>query len=306
MMNFDLLKKMCAIEAPSGAEKPMTDFLLEYISEHKQFWKVQPQLFYGNDFHDCIVMIFGKPRTAIYAHIDSIGFMVRYGNQLIKIGGPVAEPGYTLIGEDSKGKIECTLRVDEDDHLIYEFEREIETGTLLTFKPNWIEDTDYVQCCYMDNRLGVYNALKIAETLQDGMIVFSCWEETGGGSVEFLAKFMFEKYQVKQALISDITWVTEGVFPGSGCVISLRDRDIPRRSYVNRIMELLKLHKVAFQIEVESSGGSDGNIIHRTPYAIDWCFVGAPELNVHSPTERVHKSDILSMIEVYQLLIDRL
>jgi putative aminopeptidase FrvX len=306
MASYDLLKKMCAIQAPSGAETPMTNFLLDYINLNMQFWEVQPKLYCGDDFHDCIVMVFGKPRTAIYAHLDSIGFMVRYGNQLVRIGGPVFESGFTLVGSDSKGEIECTLQVDEDNHLTYEFTREIETGTLLTFKPNWEEDEDNVQCCYMDNRLGVYNALKVAEKLQDGMIVFSCWEETGGGSVEFLAKFMYEIYHVKQALISDITWVTDGVLAGSGCVISLRDRDIPRRSYVNRIMQLLNQHQLAFQLEVESSGGSDGNIIHRTPYPIDWCFIGAPELNVHSPTERVHKSDIQSMIEIYHVLMKEL
>jgi putative aminopeptidase FrvX len=117
---------------------------------------------------------------------------------------------------------------------------------------------------------------------------------------------MYEMYHVKQALISDITWVTDGVLAGSGCVISLRDRDIPRRSYVNRIMQLLNQNQLAFQLEVESSGGSDGNIIHRTPYPIDWCFIGAPELNVHSPTERVHKSDIQSMIEIYHVLMKEL
>ena len=36
-------------------------------------------------------------------------------------------------------------------------------------------------------------------------------EEHGGGSVGYLAKFIYEKYGVKQAHISDITWVTEGV-----------------------------------------------------------------------------------------------
>ena len=31
-----------------------------------------------------------------------------------------------------------------------------------------------------------------------------------------------------QALISDITWVTEGVTHGKGCAISLRDSGVPR------------------------------------------------------------------------------
>ena len=50
---------------------------------------------------------------------------------------------------------------------------------------------------------------EVAKTLENGIIVFSSWEEHGGGSVGYLGKFIQEKYGVMQALISDITWVTE-------------------------------------------------------------------------------------------------
>jgi putative aminopeptidase FrvX len=305
-MTFDLLKQMCRIHAPAGNEVAMTDFLLDYINTNKNKWKVQPQILSGDGLQDCIVLVFGKPKTAIYAHIDSIGFTVRYHNQLVKIGGPKTESGYKLTGNDSIGEIICTLEVDEERDLSYQFDREIDRGTMLTFLPEWVEDDNFVQCCYMDNRLGVYNALKVAETLENGMICFSCWEETGGGSVEYLAKLMVEKYQVTQALISDITWVTEGVLHGQGCVISMRDSGLPRRKYVNKIIDIVKESKMPYQLEVESSGGSDGNILHRSPYPIDWCFVGAPESDVHSPTEKVHKDDIASMIEMYKLLMAKL
>ena len=302
-MNFDLLKQMCHIQAPSGNEGAMTRFLLNYINTNKAKWKVQPQILSGPNLQDCIVLVFGKPTTAIYAHIDSIGFTVRYNNQLVKIGGPVAENGFQLTGADSQGDIVCTMQVDEDRDLSYQFEREIERGTSLTFLPNWVEDKDYVQCCYMDNRLGIYSALQVAESLENGMICFSCWEETGGGSVEYLAKLMVEQYGVRQALISDITWVTEGIEHSKGCAISMRDSGLPRRSYVNKIIEIVKANGMPYQLEVEASGGSDGNALQRTPYPIDWCFVGAPESNVHSPTEKVHKKDIKSMIEMYKLLM---
>jgi putative aminopeptidase FrvX len=305
-MNFDLLKQMCRIHAPAGNETAMTEFLLEYIKANKSSWKVQPEILTGDDLQDCIVLVFGKPKTAIFAHIDSIGFSVRYHNQLVKIGGPRTENGFKLIGNDSMGEINCTLEVDNEHALSCKFNREIERGTMLTFLPQWVEDDNFVQCCYMDNRLGVFCALQVAETLENGIICFSCWEETGGGSVEYLAKLIYEKYAVKQTLIADITWVTEGVFHGQGCVISIRDSGIPRRKYVNKIIDIVKENKMPYQLEVESSGGSDGNIIHRAPYPIDWCFVGAPESDVHSPTEKVHKNDIISMIEMYKLLMVKL
>src|SRR5688572_12249082 len=236
---MELLKKLCEIHAPAGNEIKMTEFVLDYIEKEKANWKVQPEIITGEQFQDCIILVFGKPRTAVFTHLDSIGFMVRYGKQLIKIGGPATEPGYTLIGEDSQGKIECSLQEDlVTGELSYAYDREIERGTELVFKPDFRETEESVQCCYLDNRLGVYNALKVAETLEDGVIAFSCWEEHGGGSVRYLGKFIYENWKVSQALISDITWVSEGVHPGKGVAISMRDRNIPRKSYVDRIIAI--------------------------------------------------------------------
>ncbi|MDX5435728.1 MAG: M20/M25/M40 family metallo-hydrolase [Pontibacter sp.] len=302
-----LLEKLCQIHAPSGNEGKLTNFLLNYIEEQKKYWKHQPVVLHGEGFQDCILLVFGKPRSAIFAHIDSIGFTVRYGNQLVRIGGPDLTSGYTLVGEDAKGQIECTLKFDEETHeLTYAYEREIERGTELVFKCNFRETEDTVQSCYLDNRLGVWSALKVAETMENGIIAFSCWEEHGGGSVAYLAKYIYEQYGVSQAIISDITWVTEGVQAGEGVVISLRDSLIPRRAYVERIINIAKEAGIPYQLEVEGSGGSDAKELQHSAHPWDWCFVGAPEDNVHTPDEIVHKKDITSMVALYKALMEKL
>ena len=111
---------------------------------------------------------------------------------------------------------------------------------------------------------------------------------------------------MRQALISDITWITDGVSHDKGVVISMRDRSIPRRSFVNKIIALAEKSKIPFQLEIEGTGGSDGKEIQASPYPIDWIFIGAPEENVHSPDEIVHKSDIVSMVKLYQFLMKKL
>ena len=298
-----LLKQLCSIHAPSGEEKNMAEFLLRYVRKESKKWTVQPEVFFGDELQDCIILKFGKPRTAIFAHMDSIGFTVRYGNQLLPIGSPDAETGTVLTGQDSFGPIECTLEYDQDNHALYRFARAIERGTSLTYKVNFNESKSAIESAYLDNRLGVYVALQVAERLKDGVIVFSCWEEHGGGSVPYLAKFIYEKWKVKQALIADITWITDGVFPNKGVAISLRDRNIPRRAYVNRIIEIAQKRKVHFQLEVEGMGSSDGRELQISPYPFDWCFVGAPQLNPHTPQEKVSKEDIASMIDLYRWLM---
>tara|TARA_B100000683_G_scaffold239807_1_gene246527 strand:- start:1710 stop:2618 length:909 start_codon:yes stop_codon:yes gene_type:complete len=302
---MELLKQMCEVHAPSGEESTMKNFILKHIEINKNNWKVQPILHYGKGLQDNLILVFGKPNTAIFAHLDSIGFTVKYNNEIVKIGGPVSSEGIVITGKDSFGKIEGKI-VKKENKIFIDFHREIEKGTSLIFKSNFRETKEYIQSCYLDNRLGVWNALEVAKTLENGIIVFSSWEEHSGGSVGYLGKFIQEKYGVMQALISDITWVTEGVKHGKGCAISLRDSGIPRRSYVNKIVEIARKTNIPYQLEVEDAGGSDGNGLQKSDYPWDWCFVGAPEDNVHSPDEKVHKKDIQSMLDLYKELMKKL
>lgn len=308
---YAILKTMCGIHAPSGNEVAMKDFILDYLQTHSKTWKHAPKIISGEGFQDNIILVFGKPRTAIFAHTDSIGFTVRYGRQLVKIGGPVTKNGFKLLGQDSMGKQEVELKVVEDKRsglksLEYKGKRDFERGTELVFKAQWREDDNYLQCCYMDNRLGVYNALKVAETLKNGAIVFSTWEEHGGGSVSYLQKFLYEKYKITQGLISDISWISDGVHYAKGPVISMRDSLIPRRSFINRIIDIADKNKCTYQLEVEGSGGSDAKELQMSAYPWDWCFIGAAEENVHTPDEKVHKKDVEGMIRLYEVLMKEL
>ncbi len=298
---FDLL----GLQGVSGDESQTSDFILAHIEKRKRAWDVLPEVFHGEDFHDCILLKFGVPNTAIFSHMDTIGFMSRYENQLVAIGGPEIIPGSNLIGKDSLGLISCKLKGDEDG-IFHDFPRGIEPGTRLSFAQNIRVDEDFIEAAYLDNRLGLYSALKVCENLKNGWVVFSTYEEHGGGSMPFLLKFIQENSPIRHALIADITWVTEGVRPHEGVVISIRDKFIPRKKFLDRIIFLAKKSGIPFQIEVEESGGSDGREVQFSPYAVDWCFIGAAEENVHTPDEKVSLVDIEAMIRMYKFLLDRL
>lgn len=307
---MELLKELAALRGAASDEGRVASFVMDYVKSESKNWKVQPEIIFGKGFQDAIILVFGKPSTAIYAHMDSIGFSVGYDKELIKVGGPRLIDGIELVGSDSQGEIETELMVIEHENgtkdLEYVFEREIERGTLLTFKPNFRETDEYIQSPYMDNRLGMWNALEVAKTLENGAIVFSTYEEHGGNSVGFCAKYLWDKYELNQALISDITWVTTGVVHGGGVAISMRDSGLPRKSYLDKIIGLAKESGVDFQLEVESAGGSDGGVLQKSDLPIDWCFIGAAEDNVHTPDEKVYKTDIISMVELYRYLMANL
>ncbi len=309
LANSAVLEKLIAIQGVSGDETRIKTFIKEYVLENCNSWKCKPTLIDGRGFQDTLILVFGNPRTAIYAHTDTIGYTVGYNNELIRVGSPDSMDGIKLVGEDSRGIIEGQLMIIETDESKYMkliFDRIVDPGTLLSFKPDFKETNLFVQSPYLDNRLGVYVALKVAETMENGAIVFSTYEEHGGNSVGFCAKYLYNNYEVNQALISDITWVTEGVKHKGGVAISVRDSMIPRRKYLNKIIDLARKSKIKFQLEVESAGGSDGSSLQKSDLPIDWCFVGAPEDNVHSPKEKVYKLDIQAMIDMYRYLMDNL
>ena len=301
----EFLKELLSIPSVSGDESAVVDRLLNFIHQRKGNWKVAPEIFHGDEFHDCILLKFGNPRTAVFAHVDTIGFMVRYANQLIPVGGPEQIPGTRLVGKDSLGEISCKLLV-EGDELFHDFPRKIERGTRLSFAQDIRIDGEFIQAAYLDNRLGVHAALQLCETIEDGWVVFTTYEEHGGGSMPFLLQFMQSTAPIKQALISDITWITDGVHHHEGVVVSIRDKFIPRKKFIDRIIRLVQQSGIPFQLEVEAYGGSDGREVQFSPYTIDWCFIGAAEDHVHSPDEKVSLRDLESMVQVYRYLLKEL
>ncbi len=303
---FKVLEDLCGVHSPSGEEWVMKDFLLNYIRENQARWKIQPELIYGDGFQDCLMLRFGNPKTAAIAHMDTTGFMVRYQDQLIPIGSPEIEKSDILVGNDSLGPIECKVKIDNNYHVTYNFPRAIQTGTTLSYKKSFEEAKKYIYSPYLDDRVGIYNLLKIAETLENGLLIFSCWEEHGGGSVPFLIKHAYEKYEIRNVLISDITWITDGVHFGEGVVISVRDRNIPRRPFIDKIIKLAQINQIKYQLEVESAGSSDGREVQLSPYPIDWCFIGAPEEKAHSSREKISMEDIREMIRFYRCLFEQL
>src|SRR5690349_1909998 len=305
-MNTALLEKLCSLHAPSGEESAMKDFLLKHIKAESKRWAAKPQLIQTPELQDCFILKFGKPRTAIFVHMDSIGFTVRYFNQLLTIGSPDAENGTVLVGHDSQGPIECFMEIDEEQHAFYKFGRQIDRGTSLTFKVEFRETRDFIESAYLDDRLGLFVALKIAETLRNGLIVFTCWEEHGGGSVSFLADYIYKRWKVRQALIADVTWATDGVGLGQGVAISLRDRNIPRRTFIDKIIALAAKNEIHYQLEVEASGSSDGGELQRSSAPFDWCFIGPPSEQPHTPNEKVSKRDVEEMIKLYDVLMKKL
>ena len=305
-MNFKLLETLCQIRATSGDEANLKHFLIEYVNQKASNWKSVPKIIEGNDFQDNLMLVFGKPNKAFYAHIDSVGFTAQYQNQLITVGSPDAVNGDILVGEDSLGPIECSVIIDKNNHSFHGFNRKIDSGTTLTYKPNYAINADTITSCYLDNRLGVFTLLQLAEEMENGVLVFSTYEEHGGGSAGYLATYLYKKFKLKKALIIDVTWETGGIHFGQGPVVSLRDAYIPRKTFIDKILFLLDESSLIYQKEVEASGGSDGSELQRSPLPIDWCFLGVAIKNSHASTEEANIFDLVRLVSLLKILATKL
>jgi putative aminopeptidase FrvX len=306
-MDFELLQNLCDIPGTSGDELAIRDFILQYINNQKHSWKIQPEIWAGDGFQNNVVLIFGKPAIGFYAHLDTVGFTVRYDNYVIPIGGIDGKTGDTLVFEQEGKTLETRLIYEEENDLIMvDAHLPIVPGTALSYKPDFEFKDSYIKSPYLDDRLGVYGLLELAKTADNIALVFTTYEEHGGGGAGYLARLLFEKFKVSKAIIADVTWITEGVHFGKGPVISLRDSRIPRKVFVDEIRKIAKHAGIPFQLEVEAQGGSDGREIQHLPYPIDWCFIGPPSENAHSSLEIVHQNDAELFVDMLRVLAKQL
>lgn len=298
-----LLEQLCRIPGTSGDERKIRDFLIQYFQENAFRFRQPPILHFGKGFQDSLLVIFGRPKQTYFAHLDTIGFTSRYDNHLVPIGGPDGKNGDILVFESEGKTKECRLVADEEDELLLvDFPQILIPGTTLTYKPDFKLEGDWIKSPYLDNRLGVWALLQLAERVENVAFAFTTYEEHGGGTAGLLARKLYLDHSISEVLVTDVTWSTNGVIPGKGPVVSLRDSRIPRKVYVDGIRKKLEEKNFQYQIEVEGTGGSDGREIQSLPFPIDWCFVGPASENPHSSLEWVKKSDAESFVDMLEIL----
>ena len=297
-----LLEQLCCIHSPSGEEYRVRDFIINYVKQNSKNWRTKPQLLYGDDFQDNLILVFGEPKSAIISHIDTMGFTVSYNNEIIPIGSPDVdeyfklksspESNYNVYGEKKNGVCEIAGNTP------------LPVGTTLTFQNDLSVIDDFVLSPYLDNRLGIYIALKAAEQIKNGIIAFTAFEEHHSGGAELVPNYIYHKYNIRKIYVNDVTSVSNGIKFNEGAVISIRDVVIPRRKFVDEVIAIAQENTIKFQLEVEGVGASDGAVIQKMPYHIDWCFVGVAGENIHSQKEKVHKKDISEMIDFLRILMN--
>jgi putative aminopeptidase FrvX len=292
---MDLLARLQQIPGPSGDEGRIADF----VEEHCRGLAGVELRRIG----DLVIAAKGKPRVAVLAHVDTIGFTLGYKRVLYPIGGPKVDGGERV--REVGGTRTATVEMRKDGSWRLSV-KGAEPGSRWVYADTLEFKNDQVSGPYLDNRAGVWNALRVLERVEDVAVFFTPGEEHTGRGAAIAARILHEEMSITRALISDITWHTPSIKNGRGPAVSLRDRYMPRQRFLDEVLAAATESGIPFQREVESGGGSDGHVMERSTFPIDWVFIGAPQKRSHTPREECHVPDLHGMTDLYAALIPAL
>jgi putative aminopeptidase FrvX len=281
-----LLRDLLTVDSPAGDEYRMADWLTRWIA-------VSVPDVTLHRLKDSLIAVRGDATAvALFAHIDTNGYTVGYDEELIPIGSPQGESGDAvrlicsgvlnrLAGGGRKGWRLHDGGAFPGDRVVFAAAPEI--------------DSESITGAYLDNRVGVYCALRVLQESERAVVAFTSGEEIGAGGAAMCARWLNERLDVTRALVSDVTWHTKHVRGGKGVAVSRRDALVPSQRYADLVAGLVDASGIPYQIEIESGGGSDGIGIERSGAPMDWLFVGAPQRRPHTCRERMELCDIAAM-----------
>lgn len=295
---MDLLSHLQQIPGPSGDEGRIADFV--------EAWCRKVPGAEVRREGDLVLAQRGAPRVAVLAHLDTVGFTQGYDRTLISIGSPHVEGGERLVAVDSGARTRLKLAQGKDG-VVWKLPKGAgRPGERWVYADPLVVKNGRVRGPYLDNRAGVWNALRSLEACSDVAVAFTPSEEHSGRGALHAARLLYTELRITRALISDITWHTDWIKNGKGPAVSYRDRYMPRQRFLEEVLRQAKASGIPFQHEVERAGGSDGSYVERSTYPIDWVFIGAPQKRSHTVREQCAVEDLEQMRALYAYLVPAL
>jgi putative aminopeptidase FrvX len=302
MIAWETLQELIGIVGPAGDEEAIADDLTKRVSPGIPGATV-------TRIGDDLIVVRGKPQTAIFAHTDTIGWTLGYDRSLIPIGGPRGCDGDKLRTADGTTGL---LRLVENKPTLRRVRDSAGKKTDATPGSRWVYGRKpkiakgVIATPYLDDRAGVWSALEALGRCENIAVAFCTGEEQHGHGARVCGDFLVREYGIRQALIADITWHTKDTPCGKGVAISLRDAFCPRQAFLDRVLALATESGIAYQREIQSAGSSDGGHLLRSSLPIDWVFVGAPSKAPHTSREKATLTDLEAMADLLVYLVDKL
>ena len=332
-LDIKLLKKISELPGTSGFEQKIREFIIKEIKDLVDEVKT-------DNLGNIIAIKKGKEnkRVMVAAHMDEIGFIVKYidDNGFIKfhpLGGfdPKTLSSQRVIIHGKKDLIgvmgtkpihimkpeERKKSVELDDFFIdlgmtkKDVEKHIEIGNPITRERELIEMGDCINGKSLDNRIAVYilieslKALKNKEIPYDLYACFTVQEEVGIRGAQVAAQEINPDFGF--GLDTTIAYDVPGSVAheqvtklGDGVAIKIMDSSaIADYRMVAYMKETAKKNKIKWQPELLPAGGTDtANIQRMNKGGAITGAISIPTRHIHQVIETINKEDILSSVDL--------
>ncbi|MBM3282369.1 MAG: M42 family metallopeptidase [Candidatus Diapherotrites archaeon] len=327
--NFDMLHELMDIEAVSGNEGPVREYIHEKMKPYVDVISI-------DKMGDLICHKKGrKPSIMLAGHMDEIGLMVKRieKNGKIYVSALGGINSINIIGQTvsilgSVGPVKGIMSTKEINN-DYEMEqipdindvfvdtgltpkelqkRNVYVGSYLSLEKtdHTIGNPDYIAGKALDDRIGCFMLIELAKKLQkspyDIYYVFTVQEEVG----LYGAKVSTYTIDPDLAVAVDVSNSNDmndepTKIVGEGPVITMKDDEMIGNTCLNNYFkEIARKNKVPLQLEVSNFGTTDALAISLSKGGVPTTALGVCLRNIHTTHSIASKKDILHCIDLLE------
>lgn len=328
-----LLKILTEIDAVSGNEKEIADFLISQFSSYADETirdSMGNLVFFKKGLNPS-----GK-KVALFAHMDEVGMIVKditddgyikfdevggIDDRILlsqrvtigknKINGVI---GIKAVHLQSKSERKDVVKMDSMYIDIGAKSKEdagklVEKGDYIAFKSDFVRlYGKRIKAKALDDRIGCAVLAELLKNTydEDVYFCFTVQEETGLRGARVLTR----RINPDVALIIEATTASDTAFCekylyatelGKGPVISLMDRQSYSDKLLNRfVTELADTKEIKYQYKLTSNGGNDAGAVQTSASGCRVCSISIPCRYIHSPVSVADLDDFDAMKSIVE------
>ena len=319
-----MLKELVNINAVSGRETPMSDFIVKELSGVAEVTR--------DAVGNIIAHIKGDGKKLLLAsHMDEIGIMVTFIEdtgflRFTGVGGvsalslnyskvifPSGRTGIISAPKKSgSDKIEIAdMFIDIGASSKEEALKFVKIGDMAGLKSEYYETENNVSSGKLDDRIGCALLLEIAKKVKnpvcDLYLGFTVQEEVGLRG----AAPITNKVEPYMSIAVDVTATGDtpsaepmAVSLGDGVAIKIKDgRMVASEKVVNLLEDICKKNNIKYQFEVLKGGTTDASIMQITAGGNFGGAISIPTRYIHSTCETASLSDIKEAEKLIEKLV---
>jgi tetrahedral aminopeptidase len=280
----------------------------------------------------------GGPKVMIAAHMDEIGFVVKYIDKegflrLNPVGGfdPRQLNSQRVMVQTRGGALQGVLMYGtKPAHLLSEDEKKqgqnldgffvdlglsgdevkekVRLGDMVTMDRNFVHVGNHVTCKSMDDRCGVYVMVEAVKALgEHGAEIYAVatvQEEIGlrGAAASGWSVEPDICIALDVTLANDIPGISEQDHVtklGEGAAIKIMDSSlICHPGLVEQFRSVAEKHGIKHQMEILARGGTDAGAVQRLHGGVPSITLSIPTRYIHTVNETVHPDDVQACVDL--------